>query len=237
MRFKQKEQERAGNFSTQNRDQGTVQPKFQDNRPEFLMQLKLNSLANSGTSNIGTVQRYPEAMDDDNAKALGSLYNEDYNKDGDDFTEEELSEIKSGVFMLTPLSPKGMACNCIGWSQDSDSIEDVGSLYTWENRDGYTPTEPEAGDAKIILWGLKEDDNDENKWKILHASVLLSHSEIVERSKNYGGFEEISAESLVEAGVPNPSWTSAGGFGFGVIVHPRNWHEGGDFGTSLKGMK
>lgn len=187
---------------------------------------------------LNTIQRYPDQMDDDNAKVLGSLYNSDYsNKKDEDYTEEELTEIKTGVFMLTPLNPDGMAANCIGWAKDSDSIESTGSIYTWKLE--YTSTEADAADAKIILWGTKDGDeeDDESEWDIAHASVLLTHAEIAERSKVYGGFEEITTESLVEAGIDDPCWTSAGGFGYGVFVHPRDWFEGGDFGTALKGMK
>ena len=189
--------------------------------------------ANTLIPDANIVQLFPEAIDDDNAKALSSLHNEAYSEKGDDdFTADELAEIKAGVFMLTALSPKGMKANCIGWAQNSDSIEPTGSMYTWEQK--YTATNANAGDAKIILWGEEEAGG---KVDIQHASVRLTHAEIAARSKVFGGFKEITTKQLSDAGIDDPCWTSAGGFGYGVIVHPRNWPEGGAFGTALKGMK
>lgn len=191
-----------------------------------------------GVIGTSTIQRYPTAMDDEDAKTLSTLHSTKYSdKKDDDFSVSELTEIKSGVFMLTDLAPQNMQANCIGWAQNEDSIEPTGSMYTWQRN--YTATAADAGDAKIILWGSKDgvDKTDETKWNIKHASVLLTHEEIANRSKEFGGFSEITTKKLSDAGIENPCWTSAGGFGYGVFVHPRNWFEGGDFGTALKGMK
>lgn len=224
---------------------------FADNRPEAVVQRELQEIADNRSqakppvqlqktvkTGPAAIQRYPEAMDDDGAKVFGSLYSTDHSgKADDDYTDDELAEIKDGVYMLTSQNPPGMQANCIGWAQNDDMFIVPGNIYTWEQE--YTSTATDAQDAKIILWGTKdeEDEDNENKWDVLHASVLLTHAEIAARSREFAGFQAITAQALSDAGIEDPCWTSAGGMGFGVFVHPRDWFEGGDFGTALKGMK
>lgn len=181
------------------------------------------------------IQRYPEPISDDDAKRMAPLYSDDYeDKEEDDITAEELVKIKKDVFMLTPARPEGIVCNCIGWAKNDDQFIDPGNMYGWEQE--YTSTEPDSEDATILLWGSKEEEEDENKWDIRHAAVELTHEQIVERSKRFNGFTPITAEALQEAKIPDPCWTSVGGFGEGAFVHPKDWFEGGAFGTALKGM-
>lgn len=232
-----KETEKTGaNQSDLHMDYGSGTFQMQDNRPETMVAKTIQRMVNARLrpADNDVVQRYPTPIEDEDAMALRGMYDSDLrHTEEEDVSTEQIAEIKSNVFSLTPLRPEGIEANCIGWAKEENSIEPVNNIYLWKK--DYTE-EPNLGSAKIILWGKKKDPTNTDKWKVLHASVKLSHAEIEARSKEFSGFNHIKASALSDAGIDNPCWTSVGGSGLGAIVHPRDWFEGGVFGTVLMGL-
>ncbi len=215
---------------------------FADNSSYSKQAKAIQEIVNRGTppinilTHVGIMQRYPVGIDDEDAKAIATNH-----RSGAMFEDEEdekkkatiLAEIKKDVFMLTDLFPtkEPMVCNCIGWALGKDEFVDPGNEYLWKNNSDYgnhTLIDPHSSDAKIIVWGTSEN-------VFLHASVLLTHDEIQQRSCRFKGFQAIKETAFVGLGIPDPCWTSVLGFGFGGIIHPRNWLEGGNFGKALYG--
>jgi hypothetical protein len=189
----------------------------------------------------GVIQREVTDMDDQSIKDLATFHalgkENGQDKDLDKLTKDEIQQMKNGTFLLTAFH--GVSCNCFGWALGEDrDTGDKGDLYNWKKDHGGEQnfTDPDSQSATIILWGDKEGQEDEDKWDVLHASVKLTHAQLVARSGKFKGLN-VTKKALTEKGVPDPCWSSAGGMGFGIFVHPQNWFEGGDFGVALKGMK
>lgn len=194
---------------------------------------------------INPIQRYPTALSDDE-KAFSAVYplhksglgEDGLGKEEDTLTAQEITEISAGVYALTKFGFGEVACNCFAWALGLDEdTGDKGTIYNWKDDHGgnYNFTEHSSGDATIILWGDKKNTEQEDFWDVGHASVKLTHNELLERSGNYKGLK-ITKNDLENSGIPDPFWSSATGMGLGIFVHPRNWPEGGDYGTALKGM-
>ena len=194
-----------------------------------------------------TVQRAPAPMADEEIRDLAGLHHigKERQEAGEELTDEDIVEMKEGTYALTVMFPSStnapeerVQCNCFGWALGHDQdTGDKGSLFLWKKEHGGDEnfTDPDSGDAKIILWGDKEGNN-ENEWDVLHASVLLTHAELLARSGKFKGLK-VTKQQLTASGIPDPFWSSAGGSGVGIMVHPKDWYEGGDFGVALKGMK
>jgi hypothetical protein len=154
----------------------------------------------------------------------------------DYFTPDDIAEISAGVWQLTAANPADMDANCIGWARGAvNQNVPPENIYRWR-QDGYTVVTDDDGiaDSTILLWGTK--DGAEDTWKVLHGSVLLTHAQLAARSQAWGGFGDgFTAAELALAEIPNRCWTSVGGGGTGAIVHPREWYEGGEFGTLIGG--
>jgi hypothetical protein len=184
----------------------------------------------------GVIQRQVADMDDKTIKALSNFHALGKDKEIDKLTTDEIQQMKNGTFRLTAFH--GVGCNCFGWALGEDrDTGDKGKIYNWKKEHGGEKnfTDPASASAKIILWGDQEGEDDEDKWDVLHASVKLSHAELLARSGKFKALN-ITKKELTDKGVPDPCWSSAGGMGFGIFVHPRDWFEGGDFGVALKGM-
>jgi len=186
----------------------------------------------------GVIQRAISAMDDETLIDLSDMHAVGKAKaKKDQLTVDEIQQMKDGTYLLTKFSG-AVGCNCFGWALGEDrDTGDKGKIYNWKKEHGGEPnfTDPDSASAKIILWGDKEGQGEDN-WDVLHASVKLSHAELLARSGRFKGLK-ITKKELQKSGIPDPFWSSAGGMGFGIFVHPRNWFEGGDFGVALKGMK
>lgn len=185
----------------------------------------------------GVIQREVADMDDGSIKALSNHHALGKDKEIDQLTEDEIRQMKKGTYLLTELFG-AVNCNCFGWALGQDfNTGDKGKIFNWKKAHGEEEnfTDPDSESAKIILWGTK-DGADEDNWDVTHASVKLTHAELLARSGKFKGLN-ITKKALSEKGVPDPCWSSAGGFGFGIIVHPRDWYAGGEFGVALKGMK
>jgi hypothetical protein len=184
----------------------------------------------------GVVHRaaaYPAAMADDDVGAITSFSA----KEDDDETEEaHVARIKGDLLALTAFSGD-VDFNCFGWALGSIAFEYPGDkLGTWKHRlrDDYDFLAADAAGATILLWGTVGDDD--SKTVVNHASVLLTHAELLERVAGDYSDIDVDAESVKK--IPdNPFWSSAMGAGFGVIVHPKDFFAGGDFGQIIAGMK
>lgn len=188
-------------------------------------------------SSRGVIQRDVKPMDDETIKALSNLHVLGYEKERDELTNDEIERMKNGTYLLTGYY-NAVNCNCFGWALGVDyDTKDKGDItrWKWEHGGEQNFTDPDSESAKIILWGDK-DGQDENKWDVTHASVKLTHAELLSRSGNFTGLN-ISRKALKKSGIPDPFWSSAGGMNLGIFVHPRNWFEGGEYGVKLKGMK
>lgn len=222
---------------------GPLAVSFTDNRPQAAMQMKqiLSMKAQP-------VQRAIKKMseDEDAFETFYSLHalggDKEYDKDKLDEEDDKFistadkATISEGVFSLTKATG-AVQCNCFGWALGEDrDTGDKGKIYNWkeDHADEYNFVAP-GEDADIILWGDKEGAGEDN-WDVLHASVKLTHSQLKARSGQYKGLI-VTQKELTDNEIPNPSWSSAGGMGFGIMVHPRTWYEGGSFGVALKGMK
>jgi len=182
-------------------------------------------------------QCYPRPLEDDEIKSIATLHQRGKNKEEEELTAEDIETMSEGTSALTDFFG-AVQCNCFGWALGLDfDTGDKGKLYNWKKDHGgqenFTP--PDSAEARIILWGIKEEGG-EDKWDVTHASVLLTHAELLKRSGQFKGLN-VKKEDLEVSNIPDPFWSSAGGMGFGIMVHPKNWYEGGDFGTALKGMK
>jgi hypothetical protein len=187
----------------------------------------------------GAIQRAIAPMDDETLEALSGMHALGRDKEiGDSFSEEEIRKMKDGTYLLTGFHG-AVNCNCFGWAlgQDLDT-GDKGSIYRWKKEHGGKQnfTDADSESAKIILWGDKEGQDDEDKWDVTHASVKLTHAELLSRSGRFKGLV-VTKKALKDSGIADPFWSSAGGMGYGIFVHPRDWFEGGNFGVALKGMK
>ena len=186
----------------------------------------------------GIIQRAMSAMDDETLISLSDLHAVGKAKeDKEQLTADEIRQMKDGTYLLTGFNG-AVKCNCFGWAIGDDlDTGDKGHIYNWKQDHGGEAnfTDPDSANAKIILWGDKEGKG-EDEWDVLHASVKLSHAELLARSGRFKGLD-ITKQELKESGIPDPCWSSAGGMGYGIFVHPRDWFEGGDFGVALKGMK
>lgn len=158
----------------------------------------------------------------------------DFTASLEDESEEDKTKRVKGA--LTPLSKfQGIEFNCSAWAMGDTNFVDPGNtLKTWKHRLSakYTFVDKDDGSAEILLWGAKEKDD----WEIRHASVKLSHAQLNARKKGaYSDALEYDKDTLKN--VPNPFWSSALGFGFGVAAHPKDFFNGGDFGEAVAGMK
>jgi hypothetical protein len=180
--------------------------------------------------------KYPAAMADKDIAAITD-YNQKLEKKGvKESDEEQVARIKTETSALTAFSG-AVSFNCYAWALGNNEFEDPGDkLSTWKHRkkDEYTFLSPAAADAKILLWGNKIPDKDD--FEVLHASVLLTHDELLARIKKDFSKIDIDAESVKKI-QPNPFWSSALGFGYGIITHPKNFFQGGEFGSVIAGMK
>jgi hypothetical protein len=171
---------------------------------------------------------YPRPMAGKDVEALACFHKDGV--DAEKLDEAKLKKIGLNLYSLTPLVDS-VNCNCYSWALGNNYFEDVGGpLSTWKERcKDYTFSEPPANNAKIILWGLDADN-------VTHASVLLTHEELMARAKSFGLPYEMAylKKQLTEIG--NPCWTSASGSGFGIFIHPKDWFQGGEFGIALAGM-
>lgn len=185
----------------------------------------------------GAIQRSLAPMDNKIMKAFSGFHALGKDKAEEELTAEEIQRMKDGTYMLTGFHGK-VNCNCFGWALGEDGdTGNKGKIYNWKKDHGGEKnfTDPSSESATIILWGDKEGKGEDN-WDVLHASVKLTHAQLLSRSGNFKGLN-VTRQALRESGIPDPFWSSAGGMGYGIFVHPRNWFEGGDFGVALKGMK
>lgn len=154
-------------------------------------------------------------------------------RDGESDEQTKVERIKGE---LTPLSKfSGVTFNCYGWALGYITFDDPGSkLSAWKHRLGnqYNFLDEDDSNATILLWGRGQGDDSE----ILHASVRLTHEQLKARKagtyKNALSYDQPTLNSL-----PDPFWSSAMGFGFGIAAHPKYWFRGGDFGQPVAGMK
>jgi hypothetical protein len=185
----------------------------------------------------GAIQRSLAPMDNKTIKDFSGFHALGKDKAEEDLTEDDIQRMKDGTYLLTGFHGE-VNCNCFGWALGEDrDTGDIGKLYNWKKDYGGAKnfTDPSSESAVIILWGNKEGKG-EDTWDVLHASVKLTHAQLLSRSGKFKGLD-VSRKALRESGIPDPFWSSAGGMGYGIFVHPRNWFEGGDFGVALKGMK
>lgn len=184
----------------------------------------------------GVVHRaaeYPAAMADED---VGAITNFSEKEDDDETEEAHIERIKGGLLALTAFAGE-VEFNCYAWALGNTAFENPGDkLGTWKHRLGatYTFVAGDAGDATILLWGVEGDDD--NKTVVNHASVLLTHAQLLARVA--GDYSDIDVDEESVKTIPNdPFWSSALGAGFGVIVHPKDFFAGGDFGQIIAGMK
>ncbi|GAA4723056.1 hypothetical protein GCM10023350_01590 [Nocardioides endophyticus] len=208
------------------------------------------------------MRRYPTPIPAADVKNLATFHNTAYNAkvekfhgdedkgiaSVDEFDAAEVEEMSAGVFQLTAFKPADMNANCIGWAIGEDRNVPPREMYWWTEDEGYTMCAADAS-APIILWGDRNGSDDPGEWDVLHASVRLSHAQLAERTKqerkrgvlqppSWKGFSAgLTAAALATAGIADPCHTSALGTGYGVIVHPWNWFDGGEFGEALTGVR
>jgi hypothetical protein len=185
----------------------------------------------------GAIQRSLAPMDNKTMKSFSGFHAIGKDKAEEDLTDDEIQRMKNGTYLLTGFHGE-VNCNCFGWALGEDrDTGDIGKLYQWKKDYGGAKnfTDPSSESAVIILWGNKEGKG-EDTWDVLHASVKLTHAQLLSRSGKFKGLD-VSRKALKDSGITDPFWSSAGGMGYGIFVHPRNWFEGGDFGVALKGMK
>ncbi len=151
-----------------------------------------------------------------------------------DVDETDKAKIMGGVVPLTEVFDSStIVCNCFGWAHgiNADLGEELSRVVDWKEH--YDVVAP--GQADVVVWGRKKGDN-EDYWEALHASVKLSVAELAERLEEFTG-ETLDPKKLTKAGISGDCWSSAGGMGYGVMVHPRDWYEGGEYGTALAYLK
>ena len=160
-------------------------------------------------------QRALATWEDEDIKALANYHPLGKEKDdaGTELSDEDLGKIKEGVQPLTGFYG-AVDCNCFGWALGIDqNLGDKGTIYNWKKDHGGADNfvDPGSGEANIILWGTKKGEG-EDTWDVTHASVLLTHAELLARSGKFKGLK-VTKKDLEGSSLPDPFWSSAGGFG------------------------
>jgi hypothetical protein len=130
---------------------------------------------------------------------------------------------------LEPFSYFGWACGDRTLQEYPNSAEQVIDLLRRQTGMQYETAEPDAPDAKFMLWGEKR--------HVSHISVRLTYSELLRRRKAAFADLVVNLHQYEKLGIGNPFWSSAIGYGFGVIAHPPRWFNGGDFGHYIASLR
>lgn len=160
-------------------------------------------------------------------------------KKAEESDEEQAARIYQETIPITEFFG-AVDYNCYAWALgETNFVDPGGTLSTWKHhKKEYNFLDGGSPDATILLWGNQKkgkEGKDVADFEILHASVLLTHAEVLARAAR--DFRAVKIDKATLKRIPNPFWSSALGFGFGVMVHPRDFFQGGDFGGIVAGMR
>lgn len=142
-----------------------------------------------------------------------------------------------GVYLMSPFS--GIGFNCMGWALGEAELISIPSkaescLYLINKNSPDTTyelvTDGDYSRAKYLLFG-----NSTNE--VEHITVLMSYDELRARTRTFQFLEEVDYDLMEDFEIPNPFWSSALGFGYGVTTNPMDWFVGGVYDQIVAGVQ